>query len=100
MRQEFFFNPNPLFFHVDQSIVMSELKLTNRKWDGQLNIKTSIVYRNLESQLTVEVSVIIKMQKSYMKNDFFIHLHGNCEFLHTIFGCMMSYAKDQWDCVL
>ncbi|XP_028418294.1 neurogenic locus notch homolog protein 1-like [Dendronephthya gigantea] len=39
----------------DQSTVRSEMKLTNRKWDEQLNIKTSMVYKNLESRLTVEI---------------------------------------------
>ena len=40
--------------------MVSEMTLTDQKWDDQLKTKTSKMYKNLASQLTVEVGMVQK----------------------------------------
>ena len=42
-------------FNIESSLVESEMTLTNQKWDDQLKTKTSKMYKNLVTYLTVEV---------------------------------------------
>ncbi|CAB4026027.1 von Willebrand factor D and EGF domain-containing -like [Paramuricea clavata] len=44
----------------EKSSVVSEMTLTDQKWDDQLETKTSKVYKNLASQLTVEIRKVYK----------------------------------------
>jgi hypothetical protein len=38
------------------------MTLTDQKWDDQLKTKTSKMYKNLASQLTVEVGMVQKLR--------------------------------------
>ncbi|CAB4038658.1 latent-transforming growth factor beta-binding 4-like isoform X1, partial [Paramuricea clavata] len=46
----------------EKSSVVSEMTLTDQKWDDQLKTKTSKTYKNLASQLTVEVGMVQKLR--------------------------------------
>ena len=60
------------------------MTLTDQKWDDQLKTKTSKMYKNLASQLTVEVGMVQKLRN--IDKDFMFGFRLKC-FIFSYHTC-------------